>query len=59
MTEAEMIKAAKAIREMSENLPMHLEYAAFQAKLTRAKYNALVADGFTAEQALALCRPMP
>jgi len=48
----------EAVRQMTLTLPVQLEMMAIQAKLIRAKYNALVAEGFTEQQALELCKGM-
>lgn len=46
----------KALRDMREGLAWHLEYLAIQAQLTRAKYLALLKEGFTDKQAIELCK---
>lgn len=46
----------RALRDMRESMAWHLEYIAIQAQLTRAKYLALVKEGFTAAEAIELCK---
>ena len=46
---------AKAVQAMKENLPALIEMEHLKAVLLRKKYTALVANGFTDQQALALC----
>lgn len=50
------VKMAKAVRELLDNWPAHLEFIRFQAKETRARYVALMAEGFTESQAIDLCK---
>lgn len=45
-----------ALDMLHENLEIMMEYEHLQAKLTRAKYDAMIEQGFTAEQALELCK---
>jgi len=49
------IALAQAVKTLRNNLPASLEYAGIQAKVWRAKYLALVKEGFTEGQALDLC----
>ena len=42
--------------ELVTNLPIFIKYQREMAKLTRAKFDALVAEGFTEDQAIKLCR---
>ena len=48
------VHLAVLVREMLENLPAHLEFAKLTAKLQRARYLALIAEGFDERQALEL-----
>ena len=41
---------------MRENLAAHIEISQLSTKVSRAKYLALVAEGFTEQQALELCK---
>jgi hypothetical protein len=50
------VKLAVLAREMIENMPAHIELAKAMAQITRAKYLALVAQGFDERQALELCK---
>ena len=45
----------KAIDNMKIFLGLHIEYQNIQAKMIKAKYNALIAEGFNEKQALYLC----
>lgn len=47
-----------ALEGMRNNWPMHLDLFAHRAKEVRAKYLALIGEGFTEEQALKLCVAM-
>lgn len=47
---------AQLLRWMKEDMPAQLEYEQLKAKLTRAKFLALVAEGFTESQAIDLCK---
>lgn len=56
---AEVAKSISAsLAEMRNNWPMHLELFAHRAKEVRAKYQALIREGFTEEQAIKLCVTM-
>ena len=46
---------ANALREYVRNFKVIKEYNAIQAKLWRAKYNTLITEGFTKDEALHLC----
>ena len=52
--EAEQRKMALAIRSMRENLPALLEMVTLEAQLQRARYVALLANGFEKSEALTL-----
>ena len=45
-----------AVEQLKRNLSVHLEFLAINAKITRTKFTTLVAEGFTEEQALELCK---
>lgn len=49
----EMVAACEA---MKRQLPVMIEYAATIAKLRKAYFDAHLAEGFSAEQALELCK---
>lgn len=50
------VASAQALKEVRENMPAILENIALQAQMTKAKYDALIKNGFTAEQAIELCK---
>lgn len=50
------ISMAQAVKNMRENLISILEYNKLNAKVIRAKYLALLENGFTEEQAIQLCK---
>jgi hypothetical protein len=54
MNELEKLQQSLAAYRM--NLPVLIEYQILNAQVTRAKYNALLKEGFTPEQAVQLCR---
>jgi hypothetical protein len=47
---------AKAFRNIREGWAEHLEFTEILAQMTRAKYLALVKEGFTEAQAIELCK---
>ena len=51
-------KMRAAVEEMKRSLPTWLEHAELTAKIRRASCEAHIAQGFTPEQALELCRSM-
>ena len=50
------VTLAQSLKAMQENMVALIEFERINAKLTREKFLALVAQGFTEEQALALCK---
>ena len=50
---AELEKSARMLRD---NMDLHVELARLLAQMTRAKYLALVEQGFSEDQALSLCK---
>jgi hypothetical protein len=54
--EAERAKLARDIRDMQELMPLRLDLERALARITRIKFVALMAEGFTPEQALELCK---
>ena len=51
-------KFRNALDEMRKTLALQLEFQTIQAQLIRGKYNALITEGFTKEQALFLCKEL-
>lgn len=49
-------KLVAAVEQLRRNLPHLVEYHKLDAKMKKAKYDALVAEGFHPVQALELCR---
>lgn len=44
-----------AVKNFKDNILAHIDYVQLTARVQRAKYLALVKEGFTEEQALKLC----
>jgi len=44
----------KGIDQLIKTLPMMIEYSIYRAKLSRATYDSLIAEGFNPQQALSL-----
>jgi hypothetical protein len=49
------VSLAQAVVNMRDNLPAMMEFQKLNAKIIRAKYLALIGEGFTEQQALQLC----
>jgi len=47
-----------ALKKMREGLPAMLEYIQITAGIRRAKYEALIAQGFTKPEAIELCKTL-
>ena len=54
--ERERAHLARQIVELNELLPMRLDLERFNAKVARARFLGLIAEGFTEAQALELCK---
>lgn len=54
INKADVVRMKALLFEAIEQLPVIMEFAKIDAKQTRAKYLALVAEGFTPEQAIEL-----
>lgn len=52
------VAIAQAVKELKENMPAMLEHIILTARLTKAKYDALIKEGFTKEQAIELCKTL-
>lgn len=47
---------AMGVKALRDNILAHIEFEQITARLTRAKFLALVGAGFTEQQALDLCK---
>lgn len=56
MPDKQMQATLTAIREIQNALPVVIEGQKALAQVVRVRYLALVEEGFTSEQALALCK---
>jgi hypothetical protein len=56
MPDKQMQATLAAIREIQNALPVVIEGQKALAQVTRVRYLALVEQGFTPDQALALCK---
>ncbi|MGK5020734.1 hypothetical protein [Janthinobacterium sp. LB2P10] len=60
--ERKRVEVARAMRrslaDLLDNWPMQIEIIAWKAKESRAKYLALLREGFTEDQAIKLCVTM-
>jgi len=52
----EQDKLRESVRQLERDLPVLLEMQKLSAQMTRAKFESLVAEGFTETQALELCK---
>lgn len=48
-----------AIRKMKKMLPEWIEYHQIAAKIQKAKFDALLEEGFSEAQAIELCKGIP
>jgi hypothetical protein len=56
LREAGKAKRVQALLEVRENMAFTLEFITIEAELARAKYLALLKQGFTEAQAIELCK---
>lgn len=52
----ELDKLRAAVEQMRRQLPLLIEYHQIDAKIRKARYEALIAEGFHPAQALELCK---
>lgn len=50
------VNFAVLVKNMKDNILAHIEYQQLDARVKKAKYDALVKEGFTSEQALTLVK---
>lgn len=49
-------KMIQILKDLKRNLDVHIEYVKVMSTVRKAKYDSLVKEGFTPEQALELCK---
>jgi hypothetical protein len=54
--ESSQVTLAQAVKNLRDNLPALLEMEEINARITRRKFVALQAQGFSEQQALELCK---
>jgi hypothetical protein len=55
MNESNQVNFAVLVKDIKDNILAHCEYQQLNARIQRAKYEALVKEGFTRDEALTLC----
>ena len=56
ISDKEMSEMRKLLVELKKDLPVHLESQTILAQVLKAKFDALIGEGFSVEQALELCK---
>jgi hypothetical protein len=56
LPQVETDKLRAAVEKMRRTLPLLIEYYQIDAKIRKARYEALIAEGFNPAQALELCK---
>lgn len=51
-----VMKLTKILNDLREELPVQIKLSVEMAKLTRARYKALIDSGFSKTEALQLCK---
>lgn len=54
----ELSDLQKALNLIKDNLECYLEFQEYQAIIIKSKYDALIEQGFTPDQALELCKTL-
>lgn len=52
----ENVDMRETLSQFFDQLPEQIKFQQYTAKITRVKYDALIKEGFTEEQALELCK---
>jgi len=53
-----MTERQKLIKKMHDDLPFMIQVMGHQARMTKAKYDALIKEGFTKSEAFELCKKL-
>lgn len=56
LTDKDVVASAEAIKTLRDNWPLFLDHSALQAEMAKAKFDALVKQGFSEAQAIDLLR---
>lgn len=54
--EKQAVDLSQGIKAMKDNMPALIEHITLMAQLGRRKYNELIKQGFSEQQALVLCQ---